>query len=94
MAEGAEGSHWLVRPPGAMDINFEITAGDQVQITPEVQHAFENLVHALRGDDMQGYIYDPKCTTKKSTCEPNLKCSVETQAPCLIDYHCQISRID
>jgi hypothetical protein len=89
----SESSRWLVTPPGSNDIHFEITAGDQVQVTPEIQQAFENLVQALRGDDMQGYVYDPKCTTKNVNCEPNYKCTVETQKPCFIDYHCQISRV-
>jgi hypothetical protein len=35
-------------------------------------------------DAVQGYL----------DATPNLQCRVESQAPCLIDYHCQISRMD
>jgi hypothetical protein len=56
MAESAEGRHWLVEPPAPKNVNFDISSGDQVQITPEVQEAFEHLVRALHGDDVQGYV--------------------------------------
>jgi hypothetical protein len=31
------------------------------------------------------------CTSNIFNCTPRRKCMVETQAPCLIDYHCAIA---
>ena len=96
MTTGSGGSgerQWLVEPPGPQEISFQISTGDQVEVTPEVQQAFENLLQTLRGGDVQGYVYDPKCTTKNVLCEPNYRCSTESQKPCLIDYQCRIGKI-
>jgi hypothetical protein len=84
----------LVEPPGSQEISLQVEIGDQVEITDEVQKAFENLVQALRGDDMQGYIYLPKCTKRTIDCTANGNCGVEHQAPCFIDYSCKIGKIE
>jgi hypothetical protein len=89
-----EDRRWLVEPLGSQEVNFQITAGDQVEVTAEVQEAFTHLIQTLRGDDVQGYIYDPKCTQRSIDCTSNGKCTSEFQHPhCLIDYHCSLSRI-
>ncbi len=91
-AGGAEERRWLAEPPGAQEISFQIAAGDQVEVTAEVQEAFTQLIQTLRGDDMQGYIFDPKCTTRNMGCTSNGKCVYEVQLPnCLIDYRCTIA---
>jgi hypothetical protein len=90
---GPEERHWLLEPPASQEIQFQIEAGSRVVITPEVQAAFEHLVRTLLGSDVQGFVYDPKCTERYLTCVPNLKCDVESQKPCLIDYHCRIASI-
>jgi hypothetical protein len=90
---GSEGRRWLVEPPASGEITFQMSMGDQAEVTPEVQAAFEQLVQALRGNDVQGFVYDPKCTTKNVTCSPNYACTVESQQPhCVADYHCQIGK--
>jgi hypothetical protein len=89
-----EDRRWLVEPPGSQEIHFQIGAGDQVEVTAGVQEAFLQLVQALRADDMQGYIYDPKCTERAFGCTGNGRCTSEYQLPnCLIDYGCKIARI-
>jgi hypothetical protein len=84
----------LVEPPGPHDIHFQIEAGDRVEITPEVQAALEEMVRALRGADVQGFAYDPKCTNRVFNCTPEGKCHSEWQTPnCFIEYKCEISHI-
>jgi deferrochelatase/peroxidase EfeB len=83
---------WLVEPPGPQEVNFQIAAGNQVEVTAAVQEAFTHLIQTLRGDDMQGYIYDPKCKERAFGCTQNGKCTSEYQSPnCLIDYGCKIA---
>jgi hypothetical protein len=74
-------------------MRFHIETGDHVEITPEVRAAFEQFVQVLRGADVAGFVYDPKCTDKYSSCTPEAKCDWETQRPCFIDYHCRIASI-
>jgi hypothetical protein len=94
MTSESGGGRWLVEPPGSQEVHFQMAAGDQVEVTDAVQEAFSQLIQTLRGDDVQGYIYDPKCTTRSIDCTSNGKCSVEFQHPnCLIDYGCKIARI-
>jgi deferrochelatase/peroxidase EfeB len=94
MAGESNGGRWLVEPPGPQEVNFHIAAGDQVVVTPAVREAFDHLIETLRGDDMQGFTYDPNCGKKIWECDFNGKCIHETQVPnCLIDYQCRIASI-
>lgn len=88
-----EQHRWLVEPLTSQEIRFQIESGDRVEVTPQVQAAFEHLVRTLRGADMQGFVYNPKCEDRYLTCLPNAKCTVEMQKPCFIDYHCSIASL-
>ncbi|HTE83682.1 MAG TPA: hypothetical protein VK821_03045 [Dehalococcoidia bacterium] len=91
---GSEGRQWLVEPPGPQQISLQIAGGDELEITPDVQAAFDAFVQVLRGSDVQGYLKDPSCTARDMTCTINGNCHSEYQHPnCLIDYHCQIGKI-
>jgi hypothetical protein len=70
-----------------------ISAGEHVEITPQISEAFERFLQAVRATEVQGYTYDPKCTTRSMQCMSNAGCIVEHQWPCLIDYKCFIANI-
>ena len=53
---GLSEGRWLTAPPGGEEIMFQFGTGDQVEVTPAVQEALGNLIKALRGDDVQGFI--------------------------------------
>ncbi|HTE83679.1 MAG TPA: hypothetical protein VK821_03030 [Dehalococcoidia bacterium] len=92
-SESRDERHWVVEPLGPGEISFQIAAGKDVEVTPELQTAFSALVETLRSSDVQGYAYDPKCTTKDFRCTNNGACKAESQYPCFIDYHCQIGKL-
>jgi hypothetical protein len=99
-SDDAEARRWLVEPPGPQDVSFQIAAGDQVEITPEIRRAFDDLVEALGGGgDVEGFTasdctgYIKGCTTNEFSCQPRRKCLGEHQAPCFVDYHCYIQQI-
>jgi hypothetical protein len=90
---------WLVDPPAPNSVHFQIAAGDRVEMTPEIEAAFEHLLEVLSVADVEGYEvaasdcagYKKGCTTNIFSCSPRRKCFAEVQQPCLIDYHCVIS---
>jgi hypothetical protein len=95
---GSEERRWLVEPPGPQQINFQIAAGDQAEVTSELRQAFDDFLDALAGAEVEGYAractdYIKGCTTNSFACSPRGKCTQESQAPCLMDYYCAISRI-
>jgi hypothetical protein len=88
--------HWLVEPPGSTDVNFQIAAGDQVEITPEMRQAFDNLVTALNTADVEGFTdacidYIKGCITNTYICSPRQRCANEGQYPCFMQYYCKIA---
>jgi hypothetical protein len=83
----------MLEPPDPHGIKFQISAGDRVEITPEIHEAFERLVLALRNQDVGGYTYDSKCTTREMMCIGNANCRFESQNPCFIEYKCDISSL-
>ena len=85
------GGEWLLEPPGPGEIKFQISAGEDAEVTPEVRAALDHLISLLSGSDVQGYVIDTACGKKTMLCAPNYKCQVERQQPCLIDYACQIA---
>jgi hypothetical protein len=88
---------WLVEPPAPNTINFQIVAGDRVEMTSEIRTAFERLLEAMSGgDDVQGFqdkchSFEKGCTTNTFTCVPRRVCTVESQFPCFVDYGCSIA---
>lgn len=88
---------WLVEPPGSGTINFQIAAGEQAEVTPEMQQAFNSLLEALEGVEVEGYVvsechaYKKGCTTNTFSCTPRRVCTAEVQQPCFMDYHCVIA---
>jgi hypothetical protein len=95
---GPEDRRWLVEPPGPHQIQFAIASGDQLDVTLEIQQAFERLLGALRSEDVQGYEmetscggYRQGCTKNVFACSPRRGCTVETQTNCFIDYNCKIA---
>jgi hypothetical protein len=99
MASESESSaerNWLVEPPASTHIAFRIAAGDQVEVTPEIRQAFENLVVSLNAADVEGYTdacigYVRGCTNNTYNCSPRQRCGYEGQAPCFINYFCKIA---
>ena len=93
----SEERRWLVEPPGAQDIAFSITAGDQVDVTLEVRQAFSDLLDAVADADVEGYMSDnctgfvTGCQTNTYSCSPRRRCTTEAQAPCEMDYSCAIA---
>ena len=83
---------WMVEPPESGEISFQVAMGEDAEVTAELQTAFAALVQTLHSGDVQGFAYDPKCTTKDFRCTSNGACKVESQYPCFIDYHCQIGK--
>jgi hypothetical protein len=94
-----EERRWLVEPPGPGGLKFKIAVGDEVQVTPEIRQAYETLLEALGGGEVEAYDmagsdcagYRKGCGTNVFSCSPRRKCFAEVQQPCLIDYHCVIS---
>jgi hypothetical protein len=89
---GHDERQWMVEPAGPAEISFRIAMGELVEVTAELEAAFAALVQTLHSSDVQGFTYDPKCTTKDFRCTSNGACKVESQYPCFIDYHCQIGK--
>jgi hypothetical protein len=93
----ADQPRWLVEPPGPQDIKFQIATGDQVEITAEIRQAFDGLLAALAGGDVEGYTasecvgYIKGCSTNTFACTPRRVCTSESQQPCFILYHCLIA---
>ena len=86
------GSRWLLEPPGPQEISLHFAAGENAEITDEIQHAFEKLIQTLGGDDVRGFAPSPKCGPLTFTCTPDGRCTVESQSPlCEVDYHCKIA---
>jgi hypothetical protein len=87
---------WLVEPPASGEINFQIAAGDQVEMTPEIRQAFDDLVEMLSRADVAGYSdvcigYTAGCNSNTFNCSPRQRCSYEGQYPCFINYFCKIA---
>jgi hypothetical protein len=86
---------WLIEPPGPQEMHLQITSGAEVEMTPEIQEAFERLLAALSTtDEVQGYAcagYTKGCTADNFACAPRGKCTWEVQQPCFIDYQCKIA---
>jgi hypothetical protein len=90
---------WLTEPPGPQEMHFQIAAGDQVKMTPEVRAAFEHFLEAL-ADDTEAYSlndgcagYTKGCTEDNFACMPRAKCTWEVQKPCFVDYQCKIANL-
>jgi hypothetical protein len=87
---------WLIEPPNSGEIKFQIALGDQVEVTPEMRQAFDNLVSALSTADVEGYTdacidYIKGCTSNSFNCDPRQRCAHEGQAPCFMNYFCKIA---
>jgi hypothetical protein len=95
-SSGAEERRWLVDPPGPQQIKFQIAAGDQAEVTPELRQALDGLLEALTGTEVEGYAnscgyYIKGCGTNTFGCHPRGKCTIEWQSPCVVDYGCRIA---
>jgi len=86
------GSRWLLQPPGPQEVSFQFATGENAEITPEIQRAFEKLIRTLVGEDVRGFAGSPNCLTLRFTCAPNGRCTVESQSPgpCEVDYSCKV----
>jgi hypothetical protein len=96
----SEERQWLVEPPGPNEIRVEIAAGDQVEITDESRQAFDNLLEAIGGGQVEGYTQsEPGCEHYLEHCDYNLfncifrgNCNIESRKLCEYDYHCVVHK--
>jgi hypothetical protein len=90
---GDEERRFLLEPPAPGEITFQIAAGNEVEVSPEVQTAFAALVETLRGGEIKGYVFSAHCPNRIIMCKPNDGCGFEGTKQCFVDYICQIGKL-
>jgi hypothetical protein len=86
-----EESRWLLSPPGPGEVKLQIETGEGIGASLEVRAALEQLMKALAGAEVEGYIGNiTACFVDGWECSANGPCITETMKTCAADYHCQI----
>jgi hypothetical protein len=90
-------SQWLLEPPGSGDINFRISVGADVELSPAAREAIETLLSELQGDEVSGFSQNINCPSFLDTCDPFTcsltNCQPMTSRPCLADTDCHVAQI-
>lgn len=97
MAEenAASGTRWLLEPPDPGEVQFRISIGSDVELSPAARDALETLLDELRGDEVAGFALGINCTDFMKTCDPFTcsltNCQPMVSRPCLADIDCHVT---
>jgi hypothetical protein len=86
-----------VEPPRPNEVQFQLSVGEGLDVTDEVQQAVERLLRSLLAEETEGYKAGclPDCPDLRSCgayrCLPLRNCQPLTKTPvCLADVKCYI----